>query len=299
LKEIEVAGTTTKEETAVEAEAPAAVQITTAIVEVTPDIAREWLDTMVANRNVSATNLTTLMRAMEEGRWHTDGSPIKFNTHGHLIDGQHRLRAVINTGLAQTFLVVWGVPDEAMTTLDTGKMRNRGDVLKIHDPALTDVNNVASVATIMVRWVRGFRGNNLRNEYISNDALVHFYDKNKDDIVASNRYSYRVTNALGAGSRQSFGLCYWLFSMIDTDDAEFFWDRLVDGQGLESGNPIYALRELLRREALLPGTRDKMRADVIIAITIKAWNAYRDGETINLLRFKVGGAHPEKYPEPH
>ncbi len=194
---------------------------------------------MVANRNVSATNLTTLMRAMEEGRWHTDGSPIKFNTHGQLIDGQHRLRAVINTGLSQTFLVVWGVPDAAMTTLDTGKMRNRGDVLKIHDPALTDVNNVAGVATIMVRWVRGFRGNNLRNEYISNDALVHFYDNNKDDIVASNRASYRVTNAMGAGGRQSFGLCYWLFSMVDAEDGEFFWDRLVDGAALEPGNPIY------------------------------------------------------------
>lgn len=266
--------------------------------EVTPEIAREWLDTMVANRNVSATNLNAMMRAMEEGRWHTDGSPIKFNTKGHLIDGQHRLRSVINTGKAQTFLVIWGVPDEAMTTLDTGKVRNRGDILKIHDPSLTDVNNIASIATIMLRWVRGFRGNNLRNEYISNDALVHFYDKNKDDIVAANRSAYRVASAVGAGSRQSFGLCYWLFSMIDAEDADFFWDRVVDGQALESGDPIYALREMLRREAMTSSTRDRMRADVVIALTIKAWNAYRQGESIQLLRFKVGGAHPEKFPEP-
>lgn len=294
-----MAGTTKTQEEAEATAETSPVEITTAMVEVTPDIAREWLETMVANRNVSATNLSAFMRAMEEGRWHTDGSPIKFNTHGQLIDGQHRLRSVINTGLSQRFLVVWGVPDEAMTTLDTGKRRNRGDVLKIHDPSLTDVNNVAGVATIMLRWVRGYRGNNLRNEYISNDALVHFYDTNKDDIVASNRASYRVTNAMGAGSRQSFGLCHWLFSMIDTEDAEFFWDRLVDGQGLEAGDPIYALRELLRREAMLPGTRDRMRADVVIALVIKAWNAYRDGEQISLLRFKVGGAHPEKFPEPH
>jgi len=45
-------------------------------------------------------------------------------------------------------------------------------------------------------------------------------------------------------------------------------------------------------------TRDRMRADVIIALVLKAWNAYRSGETIQLLRFKVGGAHPEKFPEP-
>ena len=295
-----MAGTTT-EESKVEApiEAVAQGELTTAVVEVTPDIARDWLDTMVANRNVSATNLNAFMRAMEEGRWHTDGSPIKFNTKGQLIDGQHRLRSVINTGIGQRFLVVWGVPDEAMTTLDTGKTRNRGDVLKIHDPALTDVNNVASIATIMIRWFRGVRGNHLRNEYVSNDALVHFYDRNKDDIVAANRLAQRIAHAVGAGSRQSFGLCHWLFSMIDAEDAEFFWERVIDGQGLESGDPIYALRELLRREAMLPASRDKMRADVVIALVIKAWNAYRDGEAITLLRFKVGGAHPEKYPEPH
>lgn len=267
-------------------------------VEVTPDMAREWLGTMAPNRNVSNTNLSNLVRAMEEGRWHQDGSPIKFDTRGQLIDGQHRLFAVVQTGMPQTFLVVWGVTPDAMTTLDTGKARNRADVLMIHDPTVTDVNNVAAATTIMLRWSRGLRNNNLRNEYVSNDEAVLFYDANKEDIIDATRHGKRVQHAMGAGSNQAFALCYWLFATKDAEDAEFFWDRLIDGQGLELGNPIYALRELLRREANLPSTRDKMRADVVIALTIKAWNAFRQAESIQLLRFKPGGAHPERFPEP-
>ena len=266
--------------------------------EVDQETAREWLSSKAPNRKVSRVNLENLIRAMEEGRWHTDGSPIKFDKGGRLIDGQHRLHAILQTGMAQTFLVVWGVEPEAMTTLDTGKMRNRADVLQIHDPTLVGANTVAGVLTMMLRWHKGHRNNSLRNAYVANDEVVHFYDQNKDDAIDATRHGAKVSRSMGAGSIAAFGLCYWLFSMIDTEDAEFFWDRLIDGQGLESGNPIYALRELLRREAATASTRDKMRADVVAALVIKAWNAYRDGEQITLLRFKVGGAHPEKYPEP-
>lgn len=292
-------GTTVAEPTQKEETAPLVEHaMTTQMVHVTPEIAREWLDTMAPNRKVSQTNLGNLMRAMEEGRWHNDGSPMKFNTHGQLIDGQHRLYAVINTGLAQDFLVVFGVHPQAMSTLDTGKARSRGDVLSIHDPSLTDVNQVAAVVTIILRWENGERNNNLRNAYVSNDAVLHFYDKNKDDVIEASRHGRRLARATRAASVQSYALCYWLFSMIDTADAEFFWDRLVDGQGLEVGNPIYTLREALAREARTAGTRERMRADVAAALIIKAWNAYRMGAEVRLLAFKVGGAHPEKYPEP-
>lgn len=284
--------------TAQTVEAPADTTITTQVMEVTPEIAREWLDSMGPNRRVSRVNLETLVLAMEEDRWHTDGSPIKFNTKGELIDGQHRLTALCAVGKPQTFLVVWGVPDEAMNTLDTGKSRSRGDVLLIHDPNIVDVNNVASATGIMLRWTMNQRNHYLRTTAISNDAVVRFYDQNKDDILDAVKHGRQLAKASGAGSPMAFSLCWWLFSMIDTEDAEFFWDRLVDGQGLQIGSPIYALREMLAREARAAGTREQMRAEVTVALTIKAWNAYRRGEEIKLLAFKIGGAHPEKFPEP-
>lgn len=265
---------------------------------VDPDIAREWLDKAAPNRNISRVNLEGIMQAMLEDRWHNDGTPIRFNSQGQLIDGQHRLHAVINTGQSYEFVVMWGVRDEAMVTLDTGKSRSRGDVLMIHDPTLVNVQQVASAATIILRWSKGVRNNNLRNEYVSNDEVIRFYDANRDDIVEATRHGGRMAKHIAAGSGQAYALTYWLFVNIDASDAEFFWDRLHDGAGLEPGSAIYALRELLRREAALPSTRDKMRADIMVALMIKAWNAYRRGEEVKLLHFKMGGAHPERFPEP-
>lgn len=272
--------------------------ITMEFVVVDPDKAREWLESMAANRRVSRVNLEALTQAMEEGRWHNDGTPIRFNKHGQLIDGQHRLWALINTDRTEEFIVMWGVDERAMTTLDTGKTRSRGDVLMIHDPNLTNVNQVAAATTIMLRWEKGARNNYLRNQYVSNDDVVEFYDKHREEVVEATKHAARMSSHVAAGSVQAYALCYWLFSTLDVEDAEFFWDRVIDGQALEIGSPIYALRELLRREARQASTREKMRADILAALMIKAWNAYRRGEDVRLLHFKVGGAHPEKFPEP-
>jgi len=300
-----VSGTTTKRDfKKPEAPPPAPAQkpvqesgLTTQIMEVTPETAAEWLATMAPNRNVSSGNLAALVQAMKEGRWHTDGAPIRFNKSGELIDGQHRLTALIAAETPQTFLVIWGVEDAAMTTLDTGRARTRADVLMIHDPSLANVTNVAAVVGMMVRWHKGLRNHYIRTAPISNDEVVAFYDEHKEEALEAARHGQRLAKATGAGSGMAFGVCYWVFTHLDAEDAEFFWDRLVDGAGLEVGNPIYALREMLAREAR-SNTRERMRADVVVALIIKAWNAYRRGEDIRLLHFKVGGAHPEKFPEP-
>ncbi len=294
----EAEAVTTAPPPGVEDEDDKVLAITTRLVEVTPDMAREWLENMAPNRKVSRVNLENLMKAMLEGRWHQDASPIKFNRTGNLIDGQHRLWALINTGQTHTFIVAWGVANESMTTLDTGKVRSRGDILSIHDPALTDINSVSAATTMILRWKKGVRNNNLRNEYVSNDEVIIFYDQERDDLIEASRHGRRLANATKAASGQAYALCWYLFSHIEPEDAEFFWDRLVDGAGLEIGSPIYALRELLRREATSASTREKMRADIAAALIIKAWNAYRKGEEVKLLHFKVGGAHPDRYPEP-
>ncbi len=55
------------------------------------------------------------------------------------------------------------------------------------------------------------------------------------------------------------------------------------------------LRNALPRDAL---ATKKMPASHRLAITIKAWNAYREGRSIGYLRFAGGGAKPEQFPEP-
>jgi hypothetical protein len=63
------------------------------------------------------------------------------------------------------------------------------------------------------------------------------------------------------------------------------------------GDPVLALRELLLRDAAIHG-KSRMSDVLVLALTIKAWNAYRAGEPVSLLRWRAGGHAAEEFPEP-
>jgi len=231
------------------------------------------------------------------GRWYSTGDTVKFDTAGRLVDGQHRLQAIISAGIPQTLIVVWGVQPPAIVEIDTNTPRFPSDVLKIYDPTLTNVTDVAAATAIIVRWVNGERGTTLRSAPVSRTQLRDFYATHKEDIIAAALGGKRVSRHTKGAPRQAFSLCHWLFAELDATDAEFFWDRLVDGVGLESSDPIYVLRELLRREAAAFKSHPGLTVDVATALMIKAWNAYRRGDTIRMLKYTRGGANPERYPE--
>jgi hypothetical protein len=100
---------------------------------ITPDIARQYLGVNFGhNRKVISSYVRRYADDMAGGRWRFEASdPIRFNINGELIDGQHRLHAVVATGIATPFIVIRGIPVEAIHVIDTGKARSPSDALKI------------------------------------------------------------------------------------------------------------------------------------------------------------------------
>lgn len=265
---------------------------------ITPQLAEAFLETMGVNRPLSSSNLAKITADMRAGRWHADGGPIRFDRAGRLVDGQHRLWALIETGKTFDFVVVRDVDSAAMATMDTGKARSASDIIGIHDPSAKQLTALAAVTSIAWRWTQGVRGIRLRSSPIANDDLLRFYDEHKESLAAATRAGRRISWAVRGAPAQGFSLCVWLFDRIDAGDAEYFGNRLIDGVGLSDGDPIYALRELMLREAAGRRVGSSMRADLCVALVIKAWNAYRAGASIRVLSFKAGGAAPERFPEP-
>ena len=107
--------------------------IFSATVEVTPDFARELLQTNINNRNVLPAHVKALAREMAEGRWEENGQPIIMTEKRRLIDGQNRLLAVILSGVTIRALLVIGVSDDfkVRKTLDQGKNRSVANILQI------------------------------------------------------------------------------------------------------------------------------------------------------------------------
>ncbi|MDK8732557.1 hypothetical protein [Bifidobacterium breve] len=106
-------------------------KITAKVETITPDIAKTMLGENVNNRRISHDNVNMFAREMRNGEWRFNGEAIKFSKDGRLLDGQHRLLAVIAADKPLTTLVIRGLEDETQQTMDSGKTRTLGDVLTL------------------------------------------------------------------------------------------------------------------------------------------------------------------------
>jgi hypothetical protein len=98
---------------------------------ITPKKATEYLEQNTANRPLSTRTVREFAAAMRRGEWQVTHQGIAFDTNGTLVDGQHRLAAIIEADMPVELTVFTEVAEGAFDVLDTGKRRNAADVLAI------------------------------------------------------------------------------------------------------------------------------------------------------------------------
>lgn len=98
---------------------------------VTPDMARGFLASNATNRAISRAAVTRLKSVLQSGEWRYNGEAIKFSKEGALLDGQHRLTAIVEADMPAELLVITDLNADAFATLDQGRKRSGGDVLHV------------------------------------------------------------------------------------------------------------------------------------------------------------------------
>lgn len=121
-------------------------------VEVTPAIARKWLERNTINRALRGFVVETFRAALVRGEYKETHQGIAFSHTGELLDGQHRLTAI--SQMPETFsirmLVTTGLDPDAFEGIDIGLKRNPSDVLRIP----TGLAAVARFVAMMVQTDR-------------------------------------------------------------------------------------------------------------------------------------------------
>ena len=112
----------------------------TKVMTITPDMAREWLElNMKNNRPVLKATVHSYARQMRNGTWSLTHQGIAFDEDGKLVDGQHRLSAIIEANIPVQMNVTRGVerkPGEIFT-IDMGRKRTYQNAVSmggIEDP---------------------------------------------------------------------------------------------------------------------------------------------------------------------
>jgi len=100
-------------------------------VDVTPELARLWLAVGRFNRRVNYSAVAKYVRQINAGLWRCTHQGIAFTREGVLIDGQHRLLAVVKTGKTVQMIVFTNEPIENFAFIDCGRNRSNLDTMRL------------------------------------------------------------------------------------------------------------------------------------------------------------------------
>lgn len=273
-----------------EGNTPPSLDITVELI--SPEVAHKYLGYNTHNRKLRTRTIAAYAADMRDGRWEQNGDSIKFNRSGSLDDGQHRLAAIIESETSVYMLVVRGLSMDAQDTIDGGISRKFADVLSLHGEK--ESTTLGAVVRSVYLWQSGIRTafGGGAGAAITTKQLLECLEQNpwiRDEMSLFRRLSSHAKLPASVS-----GALVFAFNQSDADDASFFFDRLTSDQGHRGGEPAYELRKLLLASTDVRGTRSLR---YLAAVTIKAWNKYRLGESCYQLRFRTGGANPESFPE--
>lgn len=121
------------------------------IVKVTPKLAKVWLAESGLNRKLSFGHVLNLSVDMQNGLWKLNpNAAIIFGEDGKVYDGQHRLHAVVDSGVTVEMFVDRNVPMEVILTMDLNRNRTVSDIERMVIGDNHAAKKVA-VAAVMVR----------------------------------------------------------------------------------------------------------------------------------------------------
>lgn len=263
-------------------------------VTVTPDLAQRWLkDSNYAdNRPISRSWVEYLARQMTKDLWQDNGEPLIFDLEDHLLDGQHRLSAVVLSGKTQTFDVRRGVATEAFTTIDQGKQRTGGQVFRM----LGEKNSieVASICRLVYNWE--LTGSPFVGRRVSPDELQLVLEIYGDAVREAATIAGRLKSVGKVPVEKSLaGFAYFLFAQISKKKTNEFFDVLIDGVTPFKDHPAITLRNRLFSESVA-NTRKRLPKKAALGLFFRAWNHHHAGSTVKTLAIKMDGDGSFKLP---
>lgn len=101
------------------------------LVSITPDMAKVMLLNNSGNRAIRRKCVELYKREMLSGLWQTSHQGIAISQTGEVLDGQHRLTAIAESGVAVKMYICTGVPSVVFSIVDSGLKRSLSDRTKL------------------------------------------------------------------------------------------------------------------------------------------------------------------------
>ena len=175
------------------------------IVEITPERAKQYLEKNTRNRTLRESKVAAYSRDMKNGDWMFTHQGIAFNCDGTLLDGQHRLAAIVDSGKTQRMLVTTGIQTDSQLVMDGHAKRTPGDAIGLARGEKITSTFVA-IVRVCVEIPKSFK--------MTNVEIDHKIDEFRDAIdFAMSKFP---TKERGVSNAAILAAVPWLGSMLTT-----------------------------------------------------------------------------------
>ena len=265
--------------------------LTVKMVKVTPEVADNYLKFNTNNRKDKDKHVKFLANQMKSGDFLENGESIVFDKNGDLLDGQHRLKAIVKSGLSFNIPIVRGAKPLTMATYDTGKNRSAADILDLNNfkysvqlaSLIKSINGYAVKGRKSSEFGRKSRGRR-SNKSTSFRILPRKLRMACEPMVLecsriSNKSTSKVLNAT------KMALISYMIGGENPDSEVYeFIKNLIGVNVQESTAPNYLFVKLYNSKV----NKDPLNFYWILGMALRAWNFYTDGNpAVTSFRFKV------------
>ena len=229
-----------------------------------------------------------IARQILNGKWKFNGDTIKVSSDCQVLDGQHRLWAVIEAKMPIETIIVHGLEREAFATIDTlRKPRSGADVLAIngatHHAAIT-----SSCLQWLLRWQRGCLENYKAPINRIENSDVELAWENNPSVA---RAVQRCMCLRGLANPSLVSFFYYILSNRNPELAERMIFTLEKPAGVSLYDPFFRLR-------LYFASENKRKDPIMtIALMVKAANAANQNKELRALNWRSQGSNAEAFPK--
>lgn len=269
--------------------------VKTSVEYISPERAKQLLENNYErNRRVRKTWVSTLAEMMQAGDFRSMNgqNTIIVGTDGKLYDGQHRLLAIIESGVTLPFLVCTSdSPIEDYATYDYTQVRRASDIVDAPNS-----NSVCAIAKLMIAIEYGNAGigtviigrKDVKN-VISRTDITSYANANKDNVCRIARSAMRIRDNIGVGAVTAYGLFIALVEYVHDDG--FLQDFIDEVCSVDTSNKtILALREIIRKS--YASTKKPTKA-YLVGLLLCAYSHYK--ELDDVITLNKGRAYLERY----
>lgn len=257
---------------------------------INPNTARRYLaKSLPNNRPISQHAVELYALDMQMGRWLATHQGIAFDGGDHLLDGQHRLHAVIKSNATVTMLVTRGLAVRAdddenglgvFDVMDRGRARSVGQLLHLYHGAKSG-SRMAACCRLIVNMCCG------AEETITVPMALEVLKHYRPGLEAIISFSESATSKLLKASSVAAPLAFaWA---VRREQAEAFAIQVYRGERLVSDDPAYVLRKSVDSHLDRPSIRGLSYRMKTAQETAHAFKAFVEGRKIKKFPPKTQG----------